>query len=158
MVKRSVRAHNPAYRVALPRHMTTAKKGKEAGDSAKTSRCWPGFEPVPGKAEHEQGSCKKVPASKNGGKPVDRETARKKQISLGGKRAEQAKAKSPNAAERRSVSKGAKASAAAKKVPAKKASAKKGPAKKAAAKNAPAKKAAAKKAPAKKAAEKKVAA
>lgn len=30
----------------------------------KDSRCWPGYEPVPGKAEHEQGSCKKKTASK----------------------------------------------------------------------------------------------
>jgi hypothetical protein len=73
--------------------------------NTKTSRCWPGYEPVPGKAEHEEGSCRKKPASRNGGKQVSRETARKKQISLGGKRAQQAKAKSPSAAERRSVSK-----------------------------------------------------
>jgi hypothetical protein len=75
----------------------------------KSSRCWPGYEPVPGKSEHEEGSCHKKPASRNGGKEVSRETARKKQISLGGKRAEQAKSKSPNAAERRSVSKRKKA-------------------------------------------------
>jgi hypothetical protein len=72
---------------------------------AKSSRCWPGYEPVPGKSEHEEGSCRKKPASRNGGKEVSRETARKKQIGLGRKRAQQAKAKSPNAAERRSVSK-----------------------------------------------------
>jgi hypothetical protein len=76
---------------------------------AKSSRCWPGYEPVPGKSEHEEGSCRKKPASRNGGKEVSREAARKKQISLGGKRAQQAKAKSPSAAERRSVSKGKKA-------------------------------------------------
>jgi hypothetical protein len=75
----------------------------------KSSRCWPGYEPVPGKSEHEEGSCRKKAASKNGGKKVSRETARKKQIALGGKRAQQAKAKSPNAAERRSVSKRKKA-------------------------------------------------
>jgi hypothetical protein len=77
--------------------------------NTKTSRCWPGYEPVPGKSEHEQGSCRKKPASRNGGREVSRETSRKKQISLGGKRAKQAKAKSPNAAERRSVSKRKKA-------------------------------------------------
>ena len=75
----------------------------------KSSRCWPGYEPVPGKSEHEEGSCRKKPASRNGGKEVSRETARKKQISLGGKRAEQAKRKSPKAAVRRSVSKRKKA-------------------------------------------------
>lgn len=68
----------------------------------KTSRCWPGYEPVPGKSEHEEGSCRKKPASRNAGKKVSRETSRKKQIALGGKRAEQAKAKSPNARGRRS--------------------------------------------------------
>ncbi len=72
---------------------------------AKSSRCWPGYEPVPGKSEHEEGSCRKKPASKNGGQEVSREKARKKQISLGGKRAVQAKAKSPSAGERRSVNK-----------------------------------------------------
>ncbi len=72
---------------------------------AKSSRCWPGYEPVPGKSEHEEGSCRKKPAGRNGGQEVSREKARKKQISLGGKRAVQAKAKSPHAGERRSVSK-----------------------------------------------------
>lgn len=75
----------------------------------KSSRCWPGYEPVPGKSEHEERSCRKKPASRNGGEEVSREKARQKQISLGGKRAEQAKAKSPNAAHRRSVRKGKKA-------------------------------------------------
>jgi hypothetical protein len=75
----------------------------------KSSRCWPGYEPVPGKSEHEEGSCRKKPASKNGGKEVSRETARKKQISRGGKRAQQAMSKSPSAAERHSVSKRKKA-------------------------------------------------
>ena len=60
--------------------------------NTKTSRCWPGYEPVPGKSEHEEGSCRKKPASRNGGKPVSREKSRKKQIALGGKRAQQAKA------------------------------------------------------------------
>ncbi len=31
----------------------------------KENRCWPGFEPVPGKPEHSQGSCKKKAASKS---------------------------------------------------------------------------------------------
>lgn len=91
-----------------------ATKKSEGKADTKTSRCWPGFEPVPGKSEHEQGSCRKKPASRNGGKEPDRVTSRKKQIALGGKRAEQAKSKSPNAAERKSVSKTAKKSAAKK--------------------------------------------
>ena len=81
-------------------------KKKSSGKAyAKSSRCWPGYEPVPGKSEHEEGSCRKKPASRNGGREVHRETARKKQIAKGGKRAQQAKSKSPKASERRSVSK-----------------------------------------------------
>jgi hypothetical protein len=93
--------------------MATKKSSSKSDE--KTSRCWPGFEPVPGKGEHEQGSCRKKPASRNGGKEVDRETSRKKQVAAGGKRGEQAKSKSPNAAERRSVSKTAKKSTSASK-------------------------------------------
>jgi hypothetical protein len=37
--------------------MTTAKK------SAKKNPCWPGYEPVPGKAPHTKGSCKKEPGT-----------------------------------------------------------------------------------------------
>ena len=85
-----------------------ATKKSTGNADTKTSRCWPGFEPVPGKSEHEEGSCRKKPASRNGGKEPDRETSRKKQIALGGKRAEQANAKSPDAAERKSASKTAK--------------------------------------------------
>ena len=84
----------------------TSTNKKSSGKAyAKNSRCWPGYEPVPGKSEHQEGSCRKKPASRNGGKEVNRETARKKQIAQGGKRAQQAKSKSPSASERRSVSK-----------------------------------------------------
>lgn len=31
----------------------------------KSDRCWPGYEPVPGKQQHEQGSCRKKAASKS---------------------------------------------------------------------------------------------
>jgi hypothetical protein len=89
-----------------------ATKSKSAEAYTKSSRCWPGYEPVPGKSEHEEGSCRKKPASRNGGKDVDREKARKKQIARGGKRATQAKGKSPSAAERHSVSKGARTKSA----------------------------------------------
>ena len=30
----------------------------------KENRCWPGYEPVKGKKEHEQGSCRAKPKSK----------------------------------------------------------------------------------------------
>ncbi len=82
---------------------------KSSKSNTKTSRCWPGFEPVPGKSEHQEGSCRKKPASRNGGKPVSREASRKKQVAQGGKRAAQAKSKSPSAKERSSVSKTKKA-------------------------------------------------
>ncbi len=82
-----------------------ATKGTTKKAYTKTSRCWPGYEPVPGKGEHEEGSCRKKPAKRNGSTPVSRETARKSQIARGGKRAVQAKKKSPSAAGRRGVSK-----------------------------------------------------
>ena len=97
---------------SLSFHMATKAGTKKKGSSkayAKSSRCWPGYEPVPGKSEHEEGSCRKKPASRNGGREVNRETARKKQIAKGGKRAQQAKSKSPKASERRSVSRTARA-------------------------------------------------
>ncbi len=100
-----------------------------AGSDNKDSRCWPGYEPAPGKGEHEEGSCRPKAKSKNNGKTPDRERSRKEQIAEGGTRAAQAKAKSPSAAERRSVSK-----AAGKKPAAKRASTKKPAAKKTAAK------------------------
>ncbi len=63
----------------------------QAQPYTKTSRCWPGYEPVSGKAEHEEGSCRKKPASRNGGKAVNRETARREQMARGGERSAQAK-------------------------------------------------------------------
>ncbi len=119
----------------------------------KTSRCWPGFEPVPGKGEHEQGSCRKKSAGKNGGKQADRETARKKQVAMGGERGKQAKAASPDPSERKSVSKTAAKKTPAKKTAAKKTTAKRTPAK-TSARTTSARKTAAKKAPAKKTAAK----
>jgi hypothetical protein len=71
------------------------KSVKRTKSYSKTSRCWPGYEPVPGKSEHEEHSCRKKPASRNGGKEVDRETARKKQTARGGKRAAEATKKKP---------------------------------------------------------------
>jgi hypothetical protein len=84
---------------------TNTKKKSSDKAYAKSSRCWPGYEPVPGKGEHQEGSCRKKSASRNGGKDVNRETARKKQMAQGGKRAQQAKSKSSKPSERRSVSK-----------------------------------------------------
>lgn len=46
----------------------------------KTSRCWPGYEPVPGKAEHEQGSCR--PKAKSKATPSEKkaQAARKREV------------------------------------------------------------------------------
>jgi len=89
-----------------------AIKAKATKSYTKSSRCWPGYEPVPGMSEHEEHSCRKKPASRNGGKEVDRETASKKQIARGGKRAAQAKRKKPlSAAQHRAAVKADRASA-----------------------------------------------
>jgi hypothetical protein len=89
---------------------------KRTSSYSKTSRCWPGYEPVPGKSEHEEHSCRKKPASRNSGKEVDRETARKKQIARGGKRGAQAKRKKPLlAAQHRAAVKAGRASGRRKK-------------------------------------------
>ena len=38
--------------------MATTKKTKEASAKKKDSRCWPGYEPTPGKKPGSKGSCK----------------------------------------------------------------------------------------------------
>jgi hypothetical protein len=84
------------YMAAKIHTSKTSTKKKSSGKAyAKSSRCWPGYEPVPGKSEHEEGSCRKKPASRNGGKEVNRETARNKQIAQAGKRAQHAKSNHP---------------------------------------------------------------
>jgi hypothetical protein len=87
-----------------------ATSAKRTSPYAKASRCWPGYEPVPGKSEHEEHSCRKKPASRNGGKEVDRETARKKQMTRGGERAAQAKKKPLSGAQHRAAVKAGRAS------------------------------------------------
>ena len=52
------------------------QKTKKSKPYQKTSRCWPGYAPVPGRRPHEEGSCRKLPASRNAGVEVDRRTAR----------------------------------------------------------------------------------
>ena len=44
------------------------------------NRCWPGYEPVPGKKEHEQGSCRKKAASKSSPSEKAFQQKRKKQL------------------------------------------------------------------------------
>jgi hypothetical protein len=87
-----------------------ATSAKRTSSYSKTSRCWPGYEPVPGTSEHEEHSCRKKPASRNGGKEVDRETARKKQMTRGGTRAAQAKKKPLSRAQHRAAVKAGQAS------------------------------------------------
>ena len=43
-------------------------------------RCWPGYEPVPGKAKNEQGSCRKKAASK--AKPSEKKFQAKREQQL----------------------------------------------------------------------------
>lgn len=47
---------------------------------AKGDRCWPGYEPVPGKKAHEQGSCRPKAASKSTRSERDFRSRRKKQL------------------------------------------------------------------------------
>ena len=44
------------------------------------NRCWPGYEPVKGKAEHEQGSCKPKADSKSSKGEKEFRAKRKKQL------------------------------------------------------------------------------
>jgi len=52
----------------------------------KTDRCWPGYEPVPGKPEHSQGSCRKKAASKSSPAEKKAQAARAKQLASWGKK------------------------------------------------------------------------
>lgn len=44
------------------------------------NRCWPGYEPVKGKSQHEQGSCRKKAASKSTAADKKSQAQRKHQI------------------------------------------------------------------------------
>lgn len=46
----------------------------------KQSRCWPGYEPVPGKAQHEQGSCRPEAKSKLSADEKEFRAKRRKQL------------------------------------------------------------------------------
>lgn len=48
--------------------------------SKKADRCWPGYEPVPGKKQHEQGSCRPKAESKLSGSEEKFRGKRKKQL------------------------------------------------------------------------------
>jgi len=46
----------------------------------KTNRCWPGYEPVPGKTQHEEGSCRKKAASKSTASDKKAQAKRQKEL------------------------------------------------------------------------------
>jgi hypothetical protein len=46
----------------------------------KENRCWPGYEPVPGKPPHSQGSCRKKADSKSTASDKKAQSARAKQL------------------------------------------------------------------------------
>ena len=43
----------------LSMEVAMAAKKTKSSKAKKTSRCWAGYEPVPGKKPHAQGSCRK---------------------------------------------------------------------------------------------------
>ena len=80
--------------------MTTAKKSPAKESAAKktpakkaakkstseTNSCWPGFEPVPGKAHNEKGSCKPKPGKKSTSvKKADQKAAAASKLQKSGK-------------------------------------------------------------------------
>lgn len=99
----------------------------------KSDRCWTGYEPVPGKEQHEQGSCRKIAPTKATPSEQKAQTRRKKQLDTwqgshpGSPRSAAqhlgASGKRTAAAKKSSAKRAAKKSAAAKR-PAKKSSAK----------------------------------
>ena len=46
----------------------------------KKTRCWPGYEPVPGKPAHRQGSCKPAPKKRLSSSAKKFRTARERQL------------------------------------------------------------------------------
>jgi hypothetical protein len=74
--------------------MTTAKKSAKKSSSSsnkssnakQSSRCWPGFESVAGKAPREKGSCKPKPGKKSAGvKRADQKAAAASKLENQGK-------------------------------------------------------------------------
>ncbi len=105
------------------------------------NRCWPGYEPVPGKTQHEQGSCKPKAKSKMSGGEKNFRSKRKKQLDSW--KAEHPG--SPKKAAQHLHAPGKKTKSAAKKATAKKTTTKKAASKKAASKRPAAKKTATRK-------------
>ncbi|WP_353064291.1 hypothetical protein RBB77_00835 [Tunturibacter psychrotolerans] len=75
--------------------MTIAKKSvkrssssssNKSSDAKQSSRCWPGFEPVAGKAPREKGSCKPKPGKKSAAvKRADQKAAAASKLEKQGK-------------------------------------------------------------------------
>ena len=76
-VKKSAAKKTPAKK--------TAKKAAKKSTS-ESNACWPGFEPVPGKAHNEKGSCKPKPGKKRPAtKKADQKAAAASKLSKQGK-------------------------------------------------------------------------
>lgn len=52
----------------------------ESGMAKNENRCWPGYEPVPGKQQHEQGSCRPKAESKTTSSEKKFRAKRRKQL------------------------------------------------------------------------------
>jgi len=61
-----------------------------AEDDDDSGRCWPGYEPVPGKSPHEQGSCRPKAASKLSPKERKVREGRRQQLDERPRRTEKA--------------------------------------------------------------------
>ena len=90
----------------------------------KENRCWPGYEPVPGKPEHSQGSCKPKAESKTTPSEKDFRAKRRKQLDHwqeehpNTRRSAAQHLESPTAAKKKPAKKSAKKAAAKRKAPA----------------------------------------
>ncbi len=64
----------------------TAKKAAKKISGSESNSCWPGFEPVPGKAHNEKGSCKPKAGKKAAAtKKADQKAAAASKLSKQGK-------------------------------------------------------------------------
>ena len=65
---------------------TTLSSSKKSSNAKRSSRCWPGFEPVAGKAPGEKGSCKPKPGKKSAAvKRADQKAAAASKLEKQGK-------------------------------------------------------------------------
>lgn len=65
---------------------TSAKKTPARKSTSESNACWPGFEPVPGKAHNEKGSCKPKPGKKTAAvKKADQKAAAASKLKKSGK-------------------------------------------------------------------------